>query len=124
MQYSGKGTGKNCTLIEPTVFGGCKAGVADGKISGYKSVGTGKPGSPGTGATEAQLQSALQLGPVAINMFADKHMAHYKSGVLSYSNCSDGTNHGVLAVGYGSGVGEHCASRVLFAAAVCSCIGF
>ena len=30
MQYSGKGTGKNCTLIEPTVFGGCKAGAARG----------------------------------------------------------------------------------------------
>ena len=31
-------------------------------------------------------------------MFADKHMAHYIGGVLQYSNCSEGTNHGVLAV--------------------------
>jgi hypothetical protein len=45
--------------------------------------------------------SALQVGPVSINMFADSPMGHYKGGVLSYSNCSKGTNHGVLAVGYG-----------------------
>lgn len=51
------------------------------------------------------LRSALNLQPVAINMFAAKPMAHYKSGVLTYSNCSAGTNHGVLAVGYGQGVG-------------------
>ena len=43
-----------------------------------------------------------QLGPVSINMFADSHMAHYTGGVLAYSNCSEGTNHGVLAVGYGT----------------------
>ena len=33
--------------------------------------------------TEADLESALQHGPVSINMFADSHMAHYTGGVLS-----------------------------------------
>jgi C1A family cysteine protease len=35
-------------------------------------------------------------------MLADSHMGHYSGGVLSYANCSAGTNHGVLAVGYGT----------------------
>ena len=69
-----------------------------GSLSGWKSVGAKQWGK----TTEAQLVSALQHGPVSINMFADSHMGHYKGGVLSYANCSAGTNHGVLAVGYGS----------------------
>lgn len=95
---TGKGNGSVCYLWEESPCSKATTALHKGELSGWKSVGEAKWGH----TTEEDLMSALQLGPVSINMFADHHMAHYSGGVLSYSNCSEGTNHGVLAVGYGT----------------------
>ena len=95
-----KGNGTQCVAWKASPCARGKRALAKGELEGWKSVGGKKWGA----TTEKDLMSALQHGPVAINMFADSPMGHYHGGVLAYSNCSKGTNHGVLAVGYG-----HCA---------------
>eukprot|EP00729_Bicosta_minor_P021811 gene21811-21238_t len=95
---TGKGNGSICEVWESSPCSTMKGALMKGSLSGWKSVGAKAWGK----TTETELASALQQGPVSINMFADAHMGHYKGGVLSYANCSAGTNHGVLAVGYGT----------------------
>ena len=70
---TGKGNGTQCDEWEASPCATEKGALTKGSLSGWKSVGGKKWGS----TTEADLQSALQLGPVSINMFADSHMAHY-----------------------------------------------
>ena len=93
-----EGNGSQCGLWRGSSCSGAPKALKKGALAGWKSVGGAKWGQ----TTAADLMSALQLGPVSINMFADSHMGHYSGGVLSYANCSEGTNHGVLAVGYGT----------------------
>jgi hypothetical protein len=87
---TGTGNGTQCQSWEASPCAAEQGALRKGELSGWKSVGAAKWGH----TTEQDLMSSLQLGPVSINMFADSHMAHYKGGVLSYSNCSEGTNHG------------------------------
>ena len=89
-----KGNGTQCDLWEDSPCWKKKGALVKGALSGWKSVGGQKWGE----TTEADLMSALQQGPVSINMLADSHMGHYSGGVLSYANCSAGTNHGKLHV--------------------------
>jgi hypothetical protein len=44
-------------------------------------------------------------------------MGHYSGGILSYSNCTEGTNHGVLAVGYGENLSTHSCTIAWFVVA-------
>lgn len=45
------------------------------------------------------------IGPISISMNADL-LQHYDSGIFDESSCSEQTNHGVLAVGYGEDTKE------------------
>ena len=92
------GNGTQCALWRASNCSSAKGALAQGAVAGWKSVGGAKWGA----TTEDDLLDALQQGPISINIFADTPMGHYAGGVLSYSNCSKGTNHGVLAVGYGT----------------------
>jgi C1A family cysteine protease len=50
-----------------------------------------------------QLEAAVAKGPVSVAIEADKPVfQHYKSGVMSSSQCGTKLDHGVLAVGFGS----------------------
>ena len=51
-------------------------------------------------STEAQLEAAVSLGPVAVAIEADQPaFQQYKSGVFS-ATCGTKLDHGVLVVGY------------------------
>jgi hypothetical protein len=93
-----EGNGTQCDLWKASSCSKETGALVKGSLAGWKSVGGAKWGA----TSEADLMSALQVGPVSINMLADSHMGHYSGGVLSYANCTAGTNHGVLAVGYGT----------------------
>ena len=68
-------TGQNCTLWEASPCSKKENGaLVKGSLAGWKSVGGAKWGA----TTEKDLESALQIGPVSINMFADSPMGHYK----------------------------------------------
>lgn len=71
---TGKGNGTQCEEWESSPCSRERGALVKGSLSGWKSVGEAKWGH----TTEEDLMSALQLGPVSINMFADSHMAHYK----------------------------------------------
>ena len=64
---TGKGNGTQCDEWEASPCATEKGALTKGSLSGWKSVGGKKWGS----TTEADLQSALQLGPVSINMFGE-----------------------------------------------------
>jgi len=86
------------------VDGTCKTSfttaIPQGGVTGYKSV-----GSLFFKATVANLESAIDLGPVSIAIEADQSsFQHYTGGVLS-SGCGTSLDHGVLAVGYDSAEG-------------------
>jgi C1A family cysteine protease len=70
--------------------------IPKGGVTGSVAVGS------STGATKADLQSALMQQPVSIAIQADQSSFQmYKSGVL-ISGCGTSLDHGVLAVGYGT----------------------
>ena len=55
------------------------------------------------GPTEAALETALALGPVAVSLDADGAdgmFRHYKSGVFDDTNCGTNLDHAPLVVGY------------------------
>ena len=57
--------------------------------------------------SQSQMKAALQQGPLAVAIEADKFVFQtYKSGVLSSSKCGTNLDHAVLAVGYGSEDGQ------------------
>merc|ERR1712167_38446 len=75
----------------------CTTAIAQGGITGYKSVGNFL-----FGASVSDLQSALNSNPVSIAIEADQSaFQHYSGGILS-SGCGTQLDHGVLAVGYAS----------------------
>merc|ERR1719506_1451048 len=85
--------------------GSCKTSfttaIAQGGITGYKSVGNFL-----FGASVDDLKSALASNPVSIAIEADQSaFQNYQSGILS-SGCGTNLDHGVLAAGYGTENGE------------------
>ena len=57
--------------------------------------------------SSSQMKAALQQGPLAVAIEADKRVFQtYSSGVLSSSSCGTSLDHAVLAVGYGSEGGQ------------------
>lgn len=79
----------------------CTTAIAQGGITGYKSVGNFL-----FGASVSDLKSALNSNPVSIAIEADQSaFQNYQSGILS-SGCGTNLDHGVLAAGYGSDNGE------------------
>jgi cathepsin L len=75
--------------------------IAQGGITGYKSVGNFL-----FGASVDDMKSALQSNPVSIAIEADQSaFQNYQSGILS-SGCGTNLDHGVLAAGYGTEGGQ------------------
>jgi cathepsin L len=57
--------------------------------------------------TPSQMKAALQNGPLAVAIEADKRVFQtYSSGVLSDSACGTKLDHAVTAVGYGTENGQ------------------
>ena len=57
--------------------------------------------------TPSQMKAALENGPLAVAIEADKRVFQtYKSGVLSDSACGTTLDHAVLAVGWGTEDGQ------------------
>merc|ERR1719252_362902 len=77
--------------------GSCKSSfttaIPRGGVTGYKSVAK---------STNA-LKSAIQTGPVSVAIEADQMAFQMYSGGVLKSGCGTNLDHGVLAVGYGSG---------------------
>jgi len=83
------------------VDGTCQTGfttaIPAGGVTGYMSV----------GQSTADLQSALNVGPVSVAIEADQMAFQmYSGGILKsglFLKCGTNLDHGVLAVGYGDG---------------------
>jgi cathepsin L len=75
--------------------GQCKTGIPSvSKITGFKDVPQGN---------EAQLMTALQLGPVSVAVEADKSVFQfYHDGVLDNKACGTQLDHGITLVGAGT----------------------
>jgi len=90
--YPYKGVDGTCQTTGTTA-------IPAGGVTGYKSV----------GQSTADLQSALQTGPVSVAIEADQLAFQlYSGGILVNSggflhSCGENLDHGVLAVGYGDG---------------------
>jgi C1A family cysteine protease len=53
------------------------------------------------GQTDAELEKALNVGPVSVAIEADQTVFQfYTGGVIPSYSCGDSLDHGVLAVGY------------------------
>merc|ERR1712032_1107462 len=71
----------------------CTTAIPSGGVTGYKNV----------GQSTSALKSAIQVTPVSIAIEADQSaFQRYTGGTIS-SGCGTNLDHGVLAVGYGSG---------------------
>merc|ERR1712098_810350 len=71
----------------------CTTAIPSGGVTGYKNVGT----------STSALKSAIMSNPVSIAIEADQSaFQRYTGGTIS-SGCGTNLDHGVLAVGYGSG---------------------
>jgi C1A family cysteine protease len=69
--------------------------IPKGGVTGYR----------GVGQSAEALKSAIQQGPVSVAIEADQAaFQHYNKGIITgLINCGPNLDHGVLAVGYGSG---------------------
>jgi hypothetical protein len=65
------------------------------KVSGGRSV-----------SGESSLKSAVAMQAVSIAVAAVPCVQHYQGGIIDETDCGDGLDHGVLAVGYGSEDGK------------------
>jgi len=75
----------------------CKYDKSKGVVSDVSYVDVTKKSS-------AQLKAALNVGPVSIAIEADQPVFHqYTSGIITSTSCGTSLDHGVLAVGYGTG---------------------
>lgn len=54
-----------------------------------------------------QLLAALNAHPVSVAIAATGDFMRYSSGIFEITNCGEGLNHGVTAVGYGSEGGKN-----------------
>jgi len=78
--------------------GTCKKVASSLKISGFKDV---------PSKDETALMAAVNLGPVAIAIEADKSVFQfYSGGVLDNKACGEQLDHGVLITGYGTESGK------------------
>jgi len=89
--YPYEATGGSCRKS------GCTVGMKSGTVTGLQAV------APLIGnAKDEDMKSALQIQPLSIAIEADQDIfQHYKSGTITGS-CGTKTDHGVLAVGYGT----------------------
>lgn len=71
----------------------CSVAIPSGVVLGYNEV----------SATASALRNQLVNGPLKVSVYAESTFQSYKSGISSGGACKGGTNHAVLAVGYGSG---------------------
>jgi len=79
--------------------GSCRAGPGNGlvKVKSYTKV---------TSQSPSAMKSAIAKGPVTVNVASSADVfQNYSSGVVC-SGCGTSTDHGVLAVGYGSENGK------------------
>jgi len=72
---------------------GYQTGIPKGGITGYKTV----------GSSSSSLMSAIEQNPVSVAIEADQNAFQGYSGGIISSGCGTNLDHGVLAVGYGSG---------------------
>lgn len=82
--------------------GTCHESICTVGISGSSTVGTGVTGYTEVGASESDLKTAVQYGPVSVAIEADQvSFQTYSSGIYQGS-CGSQVDHGVLLVGYGT----------------------
>jgi len=77
--------------------GSCKTVASVSTISGYKDVKVGD---------EADLMSAVNIGPVSVAIEADQSGFQFYSGGVFSGSCGKQLDHGVLLVGYGTDSGK------------------
>merc|ERR1712176_618658 len=71
----------------------CSVAIPSGMVLGYNEV----------AASASALKGQLVNGPLKVSVYAESTFQSYKSGISSGGACKGGTNHAVVAVGYGSG---------------------
>merc|ERR1719469_1836914 len=87
---SGGGSSGSCKASS------CTTGIPSGGVTGYKDV----------SRNEQAMMETVSKNPVSIAVEADKSVVQsYSSGVMTGS-CGTNLDHGILAVGYGSEIGQ------------------